>query len=58
MNKIAIIIKIIENKEELAHIMMMEIAKDLKISRSTVNKELAALRDDLRNTLESEGYTL
>ena len=34
------------------------IARELGVSRSTVNKELAALRDDLRNTLESEGYTL
>ena len=34
------------------------IARELGVSRSTVNKELAAIRDALRNTLESEGYTL
>lgn len=34
------------------------IAKDLNLSRSTVNKELAAIRSALREKLESEGYLL
>lgn len=34
------------------------IAKDLRVSRSTVNKELAAIRKCLREKLESEGYKL
>ena len=34
------------------------IARDLSLSRSTVNKELAAIRHDLKEKLESEGYTL
>ncbi len=32
------------------------IARDLRVSRSTVNKELAAIRAALKETLESEGY--
>lgn len=32
------------------------IARDLGISRSTVNKELAAIRRDLKEKLEREGY--
>ncbi len=35
-----------------------EIAKQLQLSRSTVNKELAAIRKDLKEYLESEGYQL
>ncbi len=34
------------------------IARDLRVSRSTVNKELAAIRHDLKEKLESEGYSL
>ena len=34
------------------------IAKDLGVSRSTVNKELAAIRNTLRQKLESEGYSV
>lgn len=34
------------------------IAKQLQLSRSTVNKELAAIRKDLKEHLESEGYQL
>jgi RNA polymerase sigma-70 factor (ECF subfamily) len=34
------------------------IARDLNISRSTVNKELAAIRIYLKNKLESEGYSI
>ena len=34
------------------------IASDLHLSRSTVNKELAAIRSSLKETLESEGYSL
>ena len=34
------------------------IAGDLKVSRSTVNKELAAIRVSLRETLEKEGYSV
>lgn len=34
------------------------IARDLRLSRSMINKELAAVRCALRETLESEGYTL
>lgn len=34
------------------------IARDLNISRSTVCRELAAIRDALREKLESEGFTL
>ena len=33
-----------------------KIAKDLRISRSTVNKELAFIRSQLKETLEKEGY--
>ena len=33
------------------------IAKQLSLSRSMVNKELAAIRTDLKATLEKEGYT-
>ena len=33
-----------------------EIAKRLSVSESTVNKELASIRQDLRKLLESEGY--
>lgn len=33
-----------------------EIAKDLRVSRSTVNKELFAIRSVLKVKLESEGY--
>jgi len=32
------------------------IAKDLGVSRSTVNKDLAAIRNALKETLEKEGY--
>lgn len=32
------------------------IAKDLRVSRSTVNKELAFIRTSLKEKLESEGY--
>ena len=34
------------------------IATDLGVSRSTVNKELAAIRNALKETLEREGYTV
>lgn len=34
------------------------IAKDLRISRSTVNRELAAIKSALKEKLESEGYTI
>lgn len=34
------------------------IAKDLNLSRSMVNKELAAIRSALRKKLESEGYLI
>ncbi len=35
-----------------------KIARDLNVSRSTVNKELAAIRQALKEKLESEGYSL
>jgi RNA polymerase sigma-70 factor (ECF subfamily) len=35
-----------------------KIARELKVSRSTVNKELAAIRKSLKEKLESEGYSL
>lgn len=35
-----------------------KIARDLNVSRSTVNKELAAIRKSLKEKLESEGYSL
>ena len=34
------------------------IAKDLRVSRSTVNKELASIRADLKERLEREGYPI
>lgn len=34
------------------------IAGDLKVSRSTVNKELASIRSALKEKLESEGYSI
>jgi len=34
------------------------IAHDLGVSRSTVNKELASIRRELKEKLESEGYTV
>lgn len=34
------------------------IASDLNISRSMVNKELAAIRSALKETIESEGYSI
>ena len=34
------------------------IARDLRVSRSTVQKELARIREDLKKKLESEGYTV
>ena len=34
------------------------IASELRVSRSTVNKELAAIRNALKKKLESEGYAL
>lgn len=34
------------------------IARDLSLSRSTVNKELAAIRHALKTMLESEGYSI
>lgn len=34
------------------------IASDLRLSRSMVNKELAAIREALREKLESEGYSV
>ena len=34
------------------------IAKELRLSRSTINKELAAIRPALREILESEGYVI
>ncbi len=34
------------------------IARDLGVSRSTVNKELAAIRGTLKEKLESEGYSV
>ena len=34
------------------------IARELKMSRSTVNKELAAVRRALKERLESEGYII
>ena len=35
-----------------------EIARDLSVSRSTVNKELAAIRAALKEKLENEGYLI
>ena len=35
-----------------------KIASDLGVSRSTVSKELAAIRRDLKEILESEGYSI
>ncbi len=35
-----------------------EIAADLRLSRSMINKELAAIRSALRQALESEGYVI
>ncbi|MBR5615799.1 MAG: sigma-70 family RNA polymerase sigma factor [Clostridia bacterium] len=35
-----------------------EIARDLSVSRSTVNKELAAIRAALKEKLEDEGYLI
>ena len=34
------------------------IARDLNVSRSTINKELAAIRKSLKEKLESEGYLI
>lgn len=34
------------------------IARDLKLSRSMISKELAAIRSDLAKTLEKEGYSI
>ena len=34
------------------------IAKNLNLSRSMVNKELAAIRNALKETLEKEGYSV
>lgn len=34
------------------------IARDLKLSRSMINKELAVIRSDLAKTLEKEGYSI
>ena len=34
------------------------IARDLHVSRSTVQKDLARIREDLKKKLESEGYTI
>ena len=34
------------------------IAKELRLSRSMINKELAAIRSALREILESEGYVI
>ena len=34
------------------------IAKEISMSRSTVNKELAAIRSQLKEKLESEGYSI
>ena len=34
------------------------IARDLSLSRSMINKELAAIRSALREKLESEGYSI
>ena len=34
------------------------IASELSVSRSTVNKELAAIRSQLKEKLESEGYSI
>ncbi len=34
------------------------IARELNLSRSTVNKELATIRAELKEKLESEGYTI
>jgi DNA-directed RNA polymerase specialized sigma24 family protein len=34
------------------------IAKDLSLSRSMINKELASIRNALRERLESEGYLI
>ena len=34
------------------------IARDLNLSRSMINKELAAIRKDLKEKLESEGYSV
>ena len=35
-----------------------KIASEIGVSRSTVNKELAAIRESLRKRIESEGYTV
>ena len=35
-----------------------KIAEDLHMSRSTVNKELAAIRNDLKEILEKEGFSV
>ena len=37
---------------------VVKISKDLGISRSWVNKELASIRNALRETLEREGYSV
>jgi biotin operon repressor len=34
------------------------IARDLSLSRSMINKELAAIRAALKEKLESEGYSI
>lgn len=35
-----------------------KIAADLSVSRSTVNRDLSAIRQALKETLEREGYIL
>ncbi len=37
---------------------VVTIAKELELSRSTINKELAAIRSALKEKLESEGYSV
>jgi DNA-directed RNA polymerase specialized sigma24 family protein len=34
------------------------IASELGVSRSTVNKEIAAIKSDLKNLLEGEGFNV
>ena len=35
-----------------------KIASELSVSRSTVNKEIAAIKEGLRRALEREGYKI
>ena len=35
-----------------------KITSDLGVSKSTVNKEIAHIKEGLKNALEKEGYTI